>query len=62
MEWEYLTLDKKFENKELITEDLNILGSQGWELISVVQTPPEKWGGEWTVSGTFKRPKKKQIL
>ena len=64
MEWEYKTLDdKNINTKELLTEELNQLGSEGWEVVNYSETPPARFGGEWKFSVLLKRQKStKQIL
>ena len=63
MEWEYKTLDKKVANKDVLTEELNELGSQGWEVVNINETEPAKFGGIWKFSVLLKRQKStKQIL
>ncbi len=39
MKWEYLRIDSIFYTKEgtSLTESLNDLGKQGWELVAIVQ-------------------------
>lgn len=63
MEWEYKTIETKHTNKNLLTEELNELGSQGWEVVNYNETPPAKFGGEWKFNALLKRQKStKQIL
>lgn len=63
MEWQYKTINKKHRNKNLLTEELNELGSQGWEVVHYNETPPDYFGGEWNFSVLLKRQKSnKQIL
>ena len=63
MEWEYKTLDKKVTNKDILTEELNELGSQGWEVVNINESEPTKSGGMWKFSVLLKRQKStKQIL
>ena len=63
MEWEYKTIDLKLIEKTALTEQLNDLGSKGWEVISYIEKPPEKFGGEWRFSVLLKKQKStKQIL
>ena len=63
MEWEYKNIDIKSDKKEFITEQLNELGSQGWEVVNYNETPPIKFGGEWKFNVLLKRQKStKQIL
>ena len=63
MEWEYKTIESKYNNKNLLTEELNELGSQGWEVVNYNETPPAKFSGDWKFSVLLKRQKStKQIL
>ena len=63
MEWEYKTIDLKTTEKNLLTEELNKLGSQGWEVVNYNETPPAKFADDWKFNVLLKRQKStKQIL
>ncbi|MFW6247331.1 MAG: DUF4177 domain-containing protein [bacterium] len=63
MEWEYKNIELKTPEKNLLTEQLNELGSQGWEVVNMNETQPPKFGGDWKFSILLKRQKPtKQIL
>jgi len=63
MEFEYKTIEKKYKNKQMFNEELNRLGSEGWEVVNYSSKPPEKFGKEWSFEALLKRQKsKKQVL
>jgi len=63
MEWEYKSIDLKTTDKNILTEQLNELGSEGWEVVHYGETQPPKFGGEWKFNVLLKRQKStKQIL
>ncbi|MGH1493129.1 MAG: DUF4177 domain-containing protein [Acidimicrobiales bacterium] len=58
--WEYLTLNLETKRlsskiKDSANEELNELGAQGWELVSVFDTN-DRSGRSVDVVGIFKRP------
>jgi hypothetical protein len=65
MNFEYKTIDTKYPDKYKIVEELNTLGSEGWEVVNYKEQQPEKFGGEWKYNVLLKRAKPstgKQIL
>lgn len=64
MEIEYMTIDKKYKDKQSFIQELNDLGRNGWSVVSVNETSPEKFGGDWKISALLSKQIKteKQIL
>jgi predicted type IV restriction endonuclease len=63
MEWEYKSIETKTPVKQILIEELNQLGSEGWDVVNYNEIAPDKFGGDWKFNVLLKRQKStKQIL
>lgn len=54
---EYKFLELKIKDRNLLTEELNQLGLNGWDVIYYGEIPPDKFGKEWKITILLKRQK-----
>ena len=62
--YEYKTIGKIYKTKNLLMEELNSLGKQGWEIFHINEHKPKISGGEFFCEALLKRKttQNKQIL
>jgi hypothetical protein len=59
--WEYSRVKIDYQTESQLITELNILGSNGWEIINYFEEPCDKWH-EHKVIVLLKRLKSKNIL
>lgn len=55
--WEYNKFVFKYENSNKLVENLNEIGDNNWEIISVNEKKPKKYGEDWECEVLVKRLK-----
>lgn len=55
--WEYKVTFIKYKMFQELTNELNKLGEDNWEVIHYEEEKPEKWGRDYEAKILLKRPK-----
>jgi len=55
--WEYNRIEIKFQLFKELTDELNALGKDGWDVIYYNETKPAKFGDDWICVVLIKRKK-----
>lgn len=57
---EYMNLEKKLPNKNILIQELNLLGKDGWMVVNITETAPPKYGEDWKFSVLLSKETKKE--